>query len=115
MNLSRSDRSARLDALAAQYALGTLSPRARRRMARIAHGDAAVAAAIRGWEIRLSTLAEAIPGVMPSPRIWQGVQARLGLAQTGTARKPPWWASLGLWRGLAFGSFAVALDRKSVV
>ena len=25
-----------------------------------------------------------------------------------TARRTPWWASLGLWRGLAFAGFAVA-------
>lgn len=107
MNLSRSDRSARLDALAAQYALGTLSPRARSRMARIARADAVVARAIGAWEMRLSGLAEAMPGVTPSPRIWQGIQSRLGFAEP-TPRRAPWWASLGLWRGLAFASFAVA-------
>ena len=39
MNLSRPDRASRLDALAAEYALGTLSPRARRRLAAIARTD----------------------------------------------------------------------------
>jgi len=107
MNLSHRDRSARLDALAAQYALGTLSPRARSRMARIARTDAVVAHAIGAWEMRLSGLAEAIPGVTPSPRIWQGIRSRLGFAEPAP-RRTPWWASLGLWRGLTLAGFAVA-------
>ncbi len=111
MNLSRPDRAARLDALAAQYALGTLSPRARRRLAAIGRHDAAVAQALRSWEQRLAALTEGIPGITPSPRVWAGVRRRLGLgasAGAAAARPTPWWASLGLWRGLAFAGFALA-------
>jgi anti-sigma-K factor RskA len=111
MNLSRPDRAARLDALAAQYALGTLSPRARRRLDAIARGDGAVAAAIRSWELRLAPLAQAIPEVVPPPRVWDGIRGRLRLAG-GPAARPErvgWWASLSLWRGLALAGFAAAL------
>jgi anti-sigma-K factor RskA len=107
MNLGRTDRTGRLDALAAQYALGTLSPRARRRMAGIARNDAVVARAVAAWELRLAGLAEAIPGVTPSPHLWQGIQSRLGFVEP-MARPRRWWASLGLWRGLAFAGFALA-------
>ena len=110
MNLSRPDRAARLDALAAQYALGTLSPRARRRLAAIARTDPAVAAAIAGWELRLAALAQAVPDVVPPRRAWVGIHSRLGLT-AGGAHGPapaPWWASLTLWRGLAFAGFALA-------
>jgi anti-sigma-K factor RskA len=107
MNLSREDRTQRLDALAAQYALGTLSPRARRRLARIARTDTVVARAIGAWEIRLSGLAEAIPGVTPPLRVWQGIETRLGFARPASERTS-WWGSLGLWRGLAFAGFAAA-------
>ena len=108
MDLSRPDRTERLDALAAQYALGTLSPRARRRLARVGRSDPAVARAISAWEMRLAALAEAIPGVTPPPRVWEGIRARLGMAETLPSRGP-WWSSLGWWRGLAFGSLALAV------
>jgi anti-sigma-K factor RskA len=108
MDLSRPDRSERLDALAAQYALGTLSPRARRRMARAARSQPAVARAISAWEMRLATLAEAIPGVTPPPRVWEGIRTRLGMAETLPPRGS-WWSSLGFWRGLAFASLAAVV------
>lgn len=114
MDLGRPDRAARLDALAAAYALGTLGPRARRRLARIARSSPAVAAAIRDWEWRLATLAEGIPPVNPSPRVWEGIRARLGLAGAApeaSIRRPTGggWRSLDLWRGLAAAGFAMAL------
>src|SRR4051794_34719033 len=112
MNLGHPDRTARLDALAAQFALGTLSPRARRRMARIARTDPAVAGAIAAWEERLATLAEAIPGITPPPRVWEGIRTRLGLSAPEPARAAAgtsWWSNLGLWRGLATAGFALAL------
>ena len=107
MNLSRTDRAGRLDALAAQHALGTLSPRARRRMDRIARTDAVVGRAVLAWELRLAGLAEAIPGVMPPPRVWQGIRSRLGHVEPAAAA-PSWWENLGLWRGLAVAGFALA-------
>ena len=113
MNLSRPDRAARLDALAAQYALGKLSPRARRRLGRIGERDATVAAALKAWEWRLAALAEGVPGITPSPRVWDGIRTRLGLARStpvssAPTRPAPWWATLALWRGLAFAGFALA-------
>ena len=111
MNLSRPDRSARLDALAAAHALGTLGPRARRRIDRLAQRDATVSAALRRWEWRLAALAEGSPGITPSPRVWEGIRYRLGFTAGGSApgRSPsPWWSSLGLWRGLAAAGFALA-------
>lgn len=108
MNLSRQDRRARLDAIAAEYALGTLSPRARRRLAAIARTDPAVATAIRAWEVRLATLSHAIPGVEPSAAVWEGIRGRLGLAATMSSPAGAWWTSLALWRGLAAAGFALA-------
>ena len=111
MNLSRPDRSARLDALAAAYALGTLGPRARRRLAAVGQRDPVVATALRQWEWRLSALADGRPGVTPSPRVWERIRSRLGFADAGPARKgtsSPWWSSLALWRGLAVAGLALA-------
>jgi len=110
MNLSRRDRSLRLDALAAQYALGTLSAPARRRLAAIAKTDPAVGAALRDWELRLGALADAVPPIVPAPRVWEGIRRRLGLGVGGAEsnRSTPWWASVSLWRGLALAGFALA-------
>lgn len=108
MNLSRPDRRARLDALAAAHVLGTLSPRARARLSRIARTDTVVAGTLRAWEQRLSPLAEAAPPVTPSPRLWRRIALRLGLEPERAVRKP-WWSRVGFWRGFAIASFAAAL------
>lgn len=111
MNLSRPDRQERLDRLAAEYALGTLPARPRARIARVARGDARVAAALREWEERLAALAGALPGVTPSPRVWTRIVARLGL-EGGTRAAPAataWWDRLAFWRTLAAAGFAAAL------
>jgi len=114
MNLSRPDRAARLDALASAYALGTLPPRARRRLARLAQGDPVVAEAIRAWEWRLAILASEVPGIAPPARVWEGIQRRLGHAapartKSAAGPKAAIWDSLGLWRGLALAGFALAV------
>ena len=109
MNLSRPDRMPRLDALAAEYVLGTLPGRARRRLARIAQTDTAVAVAIRAWEQRLSPFAETAPPVTPPPRVWRVIALRLGLAPVRPPAPGPWWTRVGFWRGLAVASLAAAL------
>ena len=110
MNFGRPDRSARLDALAAEYALGTMPARARRRLAHVARTDPVVARAIGDWQTRLAAFAEAIPGVTPPPRVWAGIRSRLGLAQSDLPARTGggWWASLGLWRALTVAAFALA-------
>jgi anti-sigma-K factor RskA len=115
MRLDRPDRSARLDALAAEFALGTLSARARRRLAAAARVQPVVAQAIADWETRLATLATSLPPVTPSPRVWAGIRRRLGLADPAAPATAPWWASLGLWRGLALAGFALAFALGVVV
>lgn len=108
MNLSRPDRIARLDALAAAYVLGTLSWRARARLARAARTDTVVAATLRAWEQRLSPLAEAAPPITPSPRLWRRIALRLGL-EPDRSPPGPWWTRVGFWRGCAVASFVAAL------
>jgi anti-sigma-K factor RskA len=108
MNLSRPDRMQHLDALAAEYVLGTMPARARARFARIAHNDSAVAAAIRSWETRLAPLAEGAAPVTPPPRVWTAIAQRLGLTRID-AVDAPWWARIGFWRSFALTSFALAM------
>jgi len=97
MQLDRPNRSSRLEALAAEYALGTLPARARRRLGATARSNPVVARVIAEWEARLASLAEALPGITPPPRVWDGVVARLGLklpAGAADVGPAPWWASL---------------------
>jgi len=111
MNLSRPDRLDRLDALAAEYALGTLPARARWRLARVAKVDGAVGAAIREWEMRLARLAEEAAPVTPPPRVWTAIAARLGLAAAtaNAGANAAWWSRLSFWRSFALASFAAAM------
>lgn len=104
MNLSRPDRPGRLDALAAQYALGTLPARPRARLDRLAQRDATVARALRDWERKLATLADAVPPVVPHERVWESLARRLRL-EPAEARG---WQRFAFWRGfLAGGAVAV--------
>lgn len=113
MDLAHPDHRARLDALAAQYALGTLRGRARDRFTRAAHADPHIAAVAREWERCLAQLASAVPAVNPPPRVWTGIATRLGLEGVrgvGLA----WWQRLGFWRGFAIASFAAALALSGI-
>lgn len=95
----------RLDALAAQYVLGTLSLGSRQRVGELALSDAALADAIRSWESRLLPLAEALPPVTPPERVWAAILGRI--QRTGGPTSI--WSNLGLWRGLTLAGFATAL------
>lgn len=109
MNLSRPDRLARLDALAASYVLGTLSGRARARLAHIARTDTVVSSTIRAWEHRLSPFAEAAPPITPSPQVWRRVALRLGLDAIRSTERGGFWTRVAFWRGFAVASFVAAV------
>ena len=71
-------RPERLDALARAHALGTLSPRAARRFARVLASSADAARAVAEWQGLLSSLEQGAPGSpAPRPRVWDAVQHRL--------------------------------------
>lgn len=110
MDLGRPDRTRRLEAVAAEYALGTLSPRARRRVDALVRRDARVATVVRAWEYRLAGLAEGVPAVTPAPRVWQAIRERLGIDEGARPAPAPWWAGLALWRGLAIAGLALAVS-----
>ncbi len=95
------------DALAAEYALGTLRGRARRRFERWLRADAALRRSVEAWQEQLIALDEGLPPIQPSHRVWAGVEARIG--GTGEARHGGLWHSLGFWRGATFASTLAAL------
>jgi anti-sigma-K factor RskA len=94
-----------LQRLAAEYVLGTLIGRARRRFERLMTDSYQVRAAVWGWEQRLSPLAQAAGSVQPRARVWREVQART----SARVSAPNWHERLGLWRGLSLAATAAAL------
>lgn len=85
------------DALAAEYALGTLQGHARSRFERMLKEDPALRTLVESWENRLIPLADAIEPVTPPRRLWRNIAARI----QGRARPAGLWANLPFWRGFS--------------
>lgn len=92
------------DALAAEYALGTLQGAARRRFERILKQDPALRTRVESWQSRLEPLDDWTAPVQPPGRVWKNIDARI----RGRARPAGLWESLPFWRSLA-GLCAVAV------
>ncbi len=83
-----------LDRLAAEYVLGTLHGRARRRFERLMATSPALREQVDAWQDRLAPLADQLTAVTPPGRVWRRLQGRLWGRSAG--------ASAGwLWRGWA--------------
>ena len=92
-------------ALAAEYVLGTLRGRARRRFEAIAAADLAVGRILARWEAELTPLAERLAPVAPPARVWKAIEARIDAAAARPAAPP---AGLGFWRALGMVSAGLA-------
>lgn len=89
------------DRLAAEYVLGTLRGPARRRFERLLGAHPLLRDSVAQWQTRLAPLADSVAPVAPSPRVWQGIEARLFPATAPAVAAEPWWRRLGLWRGVS--------------
>jgi anti-sigma-K factor RskA len=96
------------DALASEYVAGTLRGPARRRFESLMLSHPALRFAVRSWEQRLLPLALSVPPQDPSPRVWQGIEARLW-PQAQAAPPAAWWQRLSLWRGVSALATAAAV------
>lgn len=92
-------RAELIDALAAQYAAGTLRGGARRRYEALLPGHPALRAAHRRWQERLMPLTASLPPRTPPAHVWPRIAARLWPAAAAPAPLP-WWQRLAPWRGL---------------
>lgn len=109
MNLR--DNAALREKLAAEYVLGTLRGGARRRFETWLRDDASLRAIVANWQGRLGPMSELGRQVVPSARVWTGIERRLQLAPPA-----PWWQFWRLdaarpwgWLTVAAGSAALAL------
>ncbi len=103
------------DALAAEYVLGTLAGRARRRFEAWLKQDAALRITVNQWETRLTPMAAAIEEVMPPKRVWERVSAAIApkgaptkALGASTAGVPSLWESLAFWRGFGLTAAGAA-------
>jgi anti-sigma-K factor RskA len=96
------------DKLAAEYVLGTMSARARRRFETHLRSNPQLRRSVSQWEMRLTPLTEALPLIDPPGRVWQAISARL---QSGTRTHAGFWENLSFWRvsSVASGLLALAL------
>lgn len=104
-----------LEALAGEYALGTLDAAERRRAESLAARDAAFAGAVELWRQRLLPLDETAPLLTPSPALWERIEDRIAApsparptAETGS-RLARLWDSLGFWRPLGLSGALAGL------
>lgn len=111
MNHRSLERNPRLrELLAAEYVLGTLRGRARRRFEEWLAADAQLARAVGAWSARLQPMSELARPVAPPARVWDGIERRIA------PRAAPRFSflsrlneSLGFWRGLGLAGTAAAL------
>jgi anti-sigma-K factor RskA len=95
------------DALAQQYALGTLRGGARRRYEALLPGHPLLRDALAQWQQRLMPLTATIPPQTPPAHVWRGIEHRLWPTPAGSPGR--WWQRLSLWRGVSALASVAAL------
>lgn len=102
---------AELDALAMDYALGSLTRSARKAAEVRMASNADFRDAVAGWQELLGPLNEAIVPVTPPPGLWAAIAAEVQPAPRAAAPPAPqrgWWHNLAFWRGLGIGGPVLA-------
>ncbi len=85
-----------LDALAAEFVLGTQTPRIRRRMQSLVNQEPALARRVAFWETQLNPLSERARPVPVPPWVWRRIEAALQPAEKN--EHSGWWRNLLVWR-----------------
>lgn len=102
--------------LAAEYVLGTLRHRARRRFETWMAEEPTVQRQVDFWQRKLSPMLHATTPVQPPPRVWQAIEQRVQGRPQGT--QAGWWRWLGV-AGLAcslmLAVWVVHLQQQAVV
>lgn len=94
-----------LDALAAEYVIGTLRGAARRRFERLLRESVDARDAVSHWEALLGGLGSVLPAQPPPARVWSRIEGRLD----GVSGQAGWWRSIRFWRVWGMGATAALL------
>ena len=94
--------------LAAEYVLGTLPSRARRRFERLMAEDPALAGVVAAWADRLVPIDTATSAEQPPSRVWRAIETRIAAGAAPFPPEPHRFGSLAFWRGLAVAACAAA-------
>ena len=97
-----------IDAMAAEYALGTLDPSERAAVAARRLREPALDAAIVAWELRLAPLAETIAPTPPPSGLFAEIEKRLDRSSTSVGEIIHLRRRLRNWRVAAIGCGALA-------
>lgn len=97
-----------IDALAAEYVLGTMSGKTRARFAKRLSEDLRLRQAVYAWEQRLGAMAMDVTPEAPPAHVWAAITEYLDLQiEPPAARRAAPWTS---WLAAALAVFAVALS-----
>ena len=94
--------------LAAEYVLGTMPSRSRRRFERLMAGDPALTRAVAAWADRLAPIDTITPAEEPPTRVWRAVEARIAAGAAPPPAAHGWFGSLAFWRGLSIAAGTAA-------
>jgi anti-sigma-K factor RskA len=100
MNYGRPELGERL---AADYVLGLMPARARRRFEQAMAQSATLAATVAGWSELLGPLDTLAHDEAPPERVWRAIEQQVGPGAAARARGP-----LAFWRGFGAIAFATA-------
>ena len=92
------------DALASQYALGTLQGAARRRFEKLLDSDPELRIRVQEWSHRLAPMSNGLEPIQPPEKVWRQIQSRTHQRRFGLRFKLRFWENLSLWRGLSMAT-----------
>lgn len=94
------------DRLAAEYVLGTMPVRARRRFEQLMAAEPEIALAVTQWSARFAPLDAATSPETPPARVWRAIARRIPETGDQPTSGRSWLDALALWRGLTAAALA---------
>jgi hypothetical protein len=93
--------------LAADYVLGLMPRRARRRFERVIARDATLSATVAGWSERLEPLDAVTEDITPPAYVWRAIERRIGVS-VGPAARPHAGRLRYFWRAFTMSVIAAS-------
>lgn len=117
--MSRYQNPEVFERLAMEYALGTMTGRARRRFETLKQKHFYLQATTQAYEQKFAAMAELLPEQAPPAHIWKNIEAELELSQTEqtqvTEASGSWFKNLFPWLSVGFASVVGAIATVMVL